>query len=350
MLGIDRQAARYTWTAAAILLLLAAVYLIRTTLFVFIVALLFAYLLTPLVNFLDRVLPASRTRTPALIVAYLIVTGVLIFAGFELGSRIVDQANSLIGRLNLLGRAVEPAPIIGEPTLVDRILGGIQSQIRQHSADIVSFLPRAGLKALSIAGDLVWVVVVPILSFFFLKDGRVMRETIVGLMDEGPRREVVEDVVKDMNVLLAQYMRALLVLSMFTLVFFSFYLSVTRVPYALLLAAIAAILEFIPMIGPFTAAVIIVLVAGFSGYEHLLFILIFLGVYRLFQDYVLSPRLLSEGMELHPLLVMFGVFAGGEIAGVPGSFLSVPILAMARILYLRLEKAHKAAELSRMSQ
>ena len=350
MLGIDRQAARYTWTAAAILLLLAAVYLIRTTLFVFIVALLFAYLLTPLVNFLDRVLPASRTRTPALIVAYLIVIGVVIFAGFELGSRIVDQADSLIGRLNLLGKGGEPAPLIGEPTLVDRILNGIQSQVRQHSADIVAFLPRAGLKALSIAGDLVWVVIVPILSFFFLKDGRVMREKILGLIDEGPRRDLAKDVVKDMNVLLAQYMRALLVLSMFTLVFFSFYLSVTRVPYALLLAAIAAILEFIPMIGPFTAAVIILLVAAFSGYEHLLFVLIFLGVYRLFQDYVLSPRLLSEGMELHPLLVMFGVFAGAEIGGIPGSFLSVPILAIARILYLRLEKAHRAAELSRLSQ
>jgi predicted PurR-regulated permease PerM len=349
MLGIDRQAARYTWTAAAILLLLATVYLIRTTLFVFIVALLFAYLLTPLVEFLDRFLPASRTRTPALIVAYVIVTGAVIFAGIELGSRIVAEAQNLIERVDLSGKAGEP-PVTGPQTLVDSILGGIQSQIRQHTADFVSFLPRAGLKALSIAGDLVWIIIVPILSFFFLKDGRVMREKILDLMDEGPRRNLVEDVVKDMNVLLAQYMRALLVLSLFTLVFFSFYLSVTRVPYALLLAAIAAILEFIPMIGPFTAAVTILLVAGFSGYPHLLFILIFLGVYRLFQDYVLSPHLLSEGMELHPLLVMFGVFAGGELGGIPGSFLSVPILAMARILYLRLEKAHKAAELARLSQ
>jgi predicted PurR-regulated permease PerM len=78
--------------------------------------------------------------------------------------------------------------------------------------------------------------------------------------------------------------------------------------------------------------------------------LIFLGVYRLFQDYVLSPRLLSEGMELHPLLVMFGVFAGAELGGVPGSFLSVPILALVRIIYLRLEKAHRSAELSRLTQ
>src|SRR5260370_9223241 len=212
-----------------------------------------------------------------------------------------------------------------------------------------AFVPKGGRKALFIAGDLVWVVIGPILSFFFLKDGRVMRQKILGLMDEGPRRDLVEDVVKDMNVLLAQYMRALLVLSLFTLVFFSFYLSVTRVPYALLLAAIAAVLEFIPMIGPFTAAVTILLVAGFSGYPHLLFILIFLGVYRLFQNYLLSPPLPSEVRWLHPLLLMFGVFAGGELGGIPGSFLSVPILAMARILYLRLEKAHKAAQLPRLA-
>src|SRR5260221_477952 len=119
MLGIDRQAARYTWTAAAILLLLAAVYLIRTTLFVFIVALLFAYLLTPLVDFLDRFLPASRTRTPALIVAYLLVTGAVIFAGVELGSRIVDQAQSLIERLKVIGKAGEPGLSSAQPEIVD---------------------------------------------------------------------------------------------------------------------------------------------------------------------------------------------------------------------------------------
>jgi predicted PurR-regulated permease PerM len=141
-------------------------------------------------------------------------------------------------------------------------------------------------------------------------------------------------------------MRALTVLSLFTLGFFSFYFSVTHVPYALLLAAVAGVLEFIPMVGPLTAAVTVLLVSGVSGYPHLLWILIFLGVYRLFQDYVLAPRLMSQGMELHPLLVMFGVFAGGELAGVAGTFLSVPVLAMIRILYKRLERVRHPAELT----
>jgi predicted PurR-regulated permease PerM len=69
MLGIDGRAARITWTVAVVLLLFPVVYLVRSTLFVFTLALLFAYLLAPLVNLLDRVLPASRTRTPALALA-----------------------------------------------------------------------------------------------------------------------------------------------------------------------------------------------------------------------------------------------------------------------------------------
>ena len=347
MLGFDRRAAQYTWTAAAILLLLVMLYRVRTTLFVFIIALLFAYLLSPLVDFLDRALPASRTRTPALIFAYLLLIGLLGFAAVGLGSRIADEANSLITRLPDLVSKAAPAPAPQSTT--DSLTESIQAQIRLHATDVIAYLPKAGLKVLAFAGNLVWIIIVPILGFFFLKDGHVMWQKLVELIDEGPRRALVEDIAQDVNVLLAQYMRALTILSLFTLTFFSFYLSVTRVPYALLLAAIAGMLEFIPMIGPLTAATAIVVVSLFSGYPHVLWILIFMGVYRLFQDYVLSPRLLSEGMELHPLLVMFGVFAGGEIGGIPGTFLSVPVLALVRILYTRLERAHREHELTKVS-
>jgi predicted PurR-regulated permease PerM len=345
MLGLARQAARYVWTAAVIVLLLVALYLIRTTLFVFIVALLLAYLLSPLVDMLQRVLPIVRTRTAALIVAYLILTGAIVFAAIEFGNRIVDEANSLMNRLPefINHAAAGPSPdAAGKQTVVGAVVSYAQAQIRQHANEVVGFLSRAGLRALSAAGDLVYIVIVPILSFFLLKDAGTMRETLLGLVTEGSSRRLAEDIARDIDVLLAQYMRALTVLSLFTLVFYSFYFSVTRVPYSLLLAAIAGILEFIPMVGPFTATVLVMAVAGFSGYPHWIWILVFLGLYRLFQDYVLSPRLMSEGMELHPLMVMFGVFAGGELGGVAGTFLSVPVLALLRILYLRLvtERRH----------
>ena len=56
----------------------------------------------------------------------------------------------------------------------------------------------------------------------------------------------------------------------------------------------------------------------------------------MFQDYVLAPRLMSEGVEVPPLLVILSVFAGERLGGVPGMFLSVPTIALVRIIYIRL--------------
>lgn len=110
------------------------------------------------------------------------------------------------------------------------------------------------------------------------------------------------------------------------------------VPYGILLAAIAFLLEFIPLLGPLLAAVAILMVAGLSGFPHLNCILVFLAVFRVFQDYVLSPHLLSQGAKLQPMLVIFGVLAGEQIAEIPGTFLSVPVLAILRIVYRQLKK------------
>jgi predicted PurR-regulated permease PerM len=137
-------------------------------------------------------------------------------------------------------------------------------------------------------------------------------------------------------VLLAQYMRALVLLGVVASLAYGLFFSIMRVPYGILLAAVAFPLEFIPMVGPLAGAVLVLLVAGLSGSHHLLGIIVFLVAFRFFQDYVVSPHLLSAGMKLHPLLVLFGILAGGSIAGIAGSFLSVPVIATLRIVYRQL--------------
>jgi predicted PurR-regulated permease PerM len=96
------------------------------------------------------------------------------------------------------------------------------------------------------------------------------------------------------------------------------------------------------MLGPVTSIALILVVAGFAGL-NLWPVIIFVVVFRMVQDYVISPHLMGHGVELHPLLVLFGVFAGAEIAGIAGTFLSVPVLALVRIVYLRIRKAHLEA-------
>ena len=143
-------------------------------------------------------------------------------------------------------------------------------------------------------------------------------------------------------------MRALVLLSAVAFTAYSIFFSVLGIHFAILLAALGAMLEFIPTLGPLTASAIILLVAAVTG-GHLLAIVIFIVAFRMFQDYVVSPHLMGQGVELHPLLVLFGVFAGAELAGVAGSFLSVPVLALARVLYRRVYQArreHQAAKLA----
>jgi len=339
LLGLDRNAARYTWTAVFIFLLVGLVYLIRETLFIFVVALLFAYLLWPLVRLLDRWLP-GRSKVPALALVYLTLVALLIAVGIAVGSRVVLQANSLAFRLpELLARFQPPAtPALSLPTepLKVTIVSTVQNQLAIHSRDILAMLSNAALGVISRAGNIIFAVLVPILSFFFLKDGRDMRSAVLGFVAEGSSRDTAERIAADLHVLLAQYMRALVLLGAVASLTYGIFFSLLGIPYGILLAAVAFPLEFIPMVGPLVENGIVLLVVGLSGSHHLLAVFLFLVAFRFFQDYVVSPQLLSAGMKLNPLLVIFGVLAGGSIAGVAGCFLSVPMLATLRIIYRQL--------------
>ena len=339
MLGLDRNAARYTWTAVFVLLMVGLLYRIRETLFIFVVALLFAYLLWPLVKLLDRRLP-GRSKALALTLVYLALVGFLIVIGFAIGLRVVQQANALAARLpELLTKFQPTTPPAGPPTaatIKSTVMATVQQQLARHSREILALLSNAALEVMSRAGNLIFVVLVPILSFFFLKDGHEIRNSLLGLSSGWARHDAVERIAGDLHVLLAQYMRALVSLGVVASVAYGIFFSIIGVPYGILLAAVAFPLEFIPMVGPLSGAVIVLLVAGLSGSHHLLWIFAFLVAFRFFQDYFVSPHLLSAGMKLHPLLIIFGVLAGGSIAGVAGSFLSVPVLATLRIVYRQL--------------
>lgn len=338
MLGLDRNAARYTWTAALVLLTLFAVYKIRQVLFLLIVAVLLSYLLYPVVTMLVRWLP-GRSRKPALAIVFLLVMALLGLAVAEIGSVAAEQASSLAQRapefLKNLKQQPTPSLPAAAQTLKQQALDQIANAVRQHYDEAVGYLPHLLMGVLAASSNLIYLVVVPILSFFLLKDSVLIRAQLMRAVPTEHKHEV-DEFMRDVHQLLLQYVRSLFFLGLATFTVFAIVLSLFGVSYGLLLAVIAFPLEFIPMVGPLIAAALILTVAAVSGYPHLLWIVLFLGVYRMFQDYVVAPRLMSEGVEVPPLLVILGVFAGERLGGVPGMFLSVPVIALMRIIYLRL--------------
>jgi predicted PurR-regulated permease PerM len=342
MLGLDLKVARYAWTVVLVILLIGLIYQLGHTLFVFTVALLFAYLLWPVVNFLDKRLP-GRSKVPSLTIVYLVLIAVLVVIGIEVGSRIVVQANDFgKGIPDFLKKLETPIAPGASQGIGMKIISEVQKQVTEHSRDLILPLSNAIISVVSHVEVILFIVLIPILSFFFLKDGRTMLSSLLDSVPEESNRGILKDIANDLHLLLAQYMRALVLLGLAASVAYGIFLSAIGLPYGLLLGAVAFPFEFVPIVGPLTSSVIILLVAGLSGFDHLLWIAIFLIIFRLFQDYVLSPKLLSSGTELHPLVVIFGVLAGGQIAGIAGTFLSVPIMATLRIVFRQVTKKRSA--------
>ena len=346
MLGLDRRTLEVAWTLFLFLLLLGTIYTVRHTLMIFTLALFVSQLLAPVVKFAERFVPRRVPRSVVLTLVYVALLAVLVAALIPVFSRIAEQAAVLASRLPGAIQQEDPLGHIPMPAWLEPLRPKINQIIRDRAGDleeqVLPLLSSAGSQVLSGIGNLLSVILIPILSFFFLKDGAAMQEAIVESVD-ARRRGLVDDIFSDLHVLLAQYIRSLVILAVAAFLFYLGFLSMAGVPYAILLAGIAAVLEFIPVVGPLIGAVVIVCVAAFAGYQHLLWIVLFLVLYRIFQDYVLNPYLMSAGVAIHPMLVLFGVLAGEQLAGIPGMFFSVPVIAGLRVILVRLRRRRRAA-------
>lgn len=336
MLLADSRTARALVTVLLFALGLGFLYVARATLIAFLFAIFFAYLMSPMVNRFEKLLH-GRVRAIALIYVLLLALVVVFFVVVgpivtREGARLGKSLPALLSNLS----SGQIAQQLGEEHGWNRKSTElVQSFLVSHSDDITEIAQRVGLRVADVAKQAWLFVVVPLLSIFFLKDGRSFSDFLLSTIQSRPQREFLENVLNDLNQMLAHFIRAQLSLAALTLLMYSVFLGLMRVPYALVLGTMGGVLEFIPVVGPLAAALVILTVALLISYKHWLILLIFLGIWRLLQDYVSSPRIMGESMELHPLAAIFGVMAGGEVAGILGIYLSIPVMASLRIVFRR---------------
>ncbi len=342
MLGIDARALRVAWTVFLFCFVLAVVYFIRETLILFAVSIFFAYMLAPIVTLVERVMPQRRNLALALV--YVLFIAILATVGFRLVSTIAEQATNLASRLPGLvtGGNLSKVPLPGflEPMRA-KVISLLTGEAVNIEHNVVPFIQRAGTGLLLGLTNILPLILVPILGFFLLKDARSIRKALIGSVDEQHERSLLEEILDDVHSLLSKYIQALVLIALAAFVAWLAFLSIMGYSYQFLLAGLAGIMEFIPVVGPAFALVTTLIVYAVTGSSGLLWIIVFWAFVRIFQDYVLSPFLMSSGIELHPLLVLFGVLAGEKIGGIPGAFFSVPVLAIVRAVLMRLRLANR---------
>jgi predicted PurR-regulated permease PerM len=332
----DSRTARVLVTVLLFALVLGFLYVARATLIAFLFAIFFAYLMGPLVTQLERLLK-GRGRAIAVIYTLLLALVVVFFVlvgpkATHEGARIGQSLPNLISKLS----SGELARQIGADHGWSKASTDfVQSFLITHQDDITQLAQHVGLRVADVAKQAWLFFVVPLLSIFFLKDGRLFSDFLLSAIQSRPQREFVENVLNDLNQMLAHFIRAQLILAGLTMVVYTVFFMLLRVPNPVALGVIGGSLEFIPVVGPLVAALLIISVALILSYQHWIVLLVFLGIWRLIQDYVSSPRIMGDSVELHPLAAIFGVMAGGEVAGILGVYLSIPVMAALRIVFRR---------------
>ncbi|MGZ4731742.1 MAG: AI-2E family transporter [Terriglobales bacterium] len=333
---VDSRTARVLVTVLLFALVLGFLYVARATLIAFLFAIFFAYLMSPLVAQLERMLK-GRGRAIAVIYTLLLVLVIVFFVlvGPKVtheGARLGQSLPTLMSKLSTGELARQIGADHGWSKASTEF---VQSFLISHQDDITQFAQRLGLRLADLAKQAWLFFIVPLLSIFFLKDGRMFSDFLLSTVQSRPQREFLQNVLNDLNQMLAHFIRAQLTLAALTMIVYTVFFEVMRVPNPVALGVFGGSLEFIPVVGPLVAAIAIMAVALVLSYPHWVVLLIFLGLWRLIQDYVSSPRIMGDSMELHPLAAIFGVMAGGEVAGILGVYLSIPVMAALRIVFRR---------------
>jgi predicted PurR-regulated permease PerM len=302
----------------------------------------FAYLVSPLVEFLKRQRTiGGRTiaipKIAAIALAYLVITAAIVFAVFiilpSLSYQFPEFAEQAKGYWKSLGDRTQeiikysrrlPAP------LVNTVNNAVPKVVEKVSATATEFASSA----LGYVVFIPWLILIPILAFFLLKDAESFRRSALLMLPRGRWRWRGDEFFQDINSTLAAYIRAQLTACLFIGIVCSIGFTLLGLPGALVMGVLAGVFEFVPLAGPLAIALLAGLLALFhAGPFNAFLVLLFLGVLRIIHDYFIYPRLIGQGIHLHPLAVIFAILAGEKLAGVAGIFLAIPVVAILTVSF-----------------
>jgi predicted PurR-regulated permease PerM len=334
------------------LLVVTLLWMARPVLVPFVLGLILAYLLLPLVHWLERHLPArfrdwGIARPLSIILTYLlfilIIAGIVAFVvpviGPQMGTFVerVPQYYEQLGDLVQEGRDWYDTNIPESwKATIEENLSEIAQGVLSQAKDSLFGMVRTVFSSI---GFLIGLVIVPFWLFYILQDESRVKSGIMEALHPELRPDV-RSLATLIDEVLSAYVRGQLLLCLFVGALATVSLLIIGVPFAPVLGLIAGILEVLPNIGPYLGAVPAILVALATNPVSAIWVAVAFFAIQLIENLVLVPRISGKSVKLHPALVMLVLVIGGQLAGFWGMLIAVPITAVLRdvflYLYLRL--------------
>ena len=333
----ERRTADILLTILFFAVVCAALYSARRVILIFVLSVFFAYLIDPVVKFLQRhSLFFRNLRGPAVVEVYLAFVILIAALGYAVAPGLARNTVKLVDEVPVLLDGLSTGDIAAE-------LGGeygwseqqefrFRAFLARHREDIQRLVRGVDRYLSSVAQVLGWLVLIPLLAIFFLRDGDHIADVLIRMFFPRDRRQGIRAVANELHIMLTGYIRAQVLLCGLSFVFYAAAMLVLRFPHAIALAIFGGLLEFIPAVGWMSTFAAITSV-GIVSHAHWIWMAVLLGIWRLVQDYFTSPRIIGRHLDVHPLATIFAVLVGGEIGGVVGVYLAVPLMASLGVIW-----------------
>src|SRR3954465_2495679 len=328
-----RLAADWSWRLLLFLGLAALVILVvgrlRSILIPVFLGLLLAALLAPVTSFLQRraKAPPALASAAAVLLLLLLLFGGLGLIATSAVKQVEELGPTLTNGVEQLRNQLQDGPLHLGSERVDALAKSVTDAL-SRSSPYTGPVGSGASAGVSFLGGFVLSLFV---LFFFLKDGRELRDWCVHHLPRSwrkPADRAADDVWQAMT----SYTRGAVAVAAFDGGFIGIGLLVLGIPLALSLALLPFLAAFVPIVGAVVAGAVAVLVAlAAKGFGTALIVLGLVLLVQQLEGNVLQPLIMRRAVELHPVVVVVSVAAGGAIAGIAGAALAVPIVAVVRV-------------------
>jgi predicted PurR-regulated permease PerM len=211
------------------------------------------------------------------------------------------------------------------------------------AATMLGYLSRSGFALL---GWIANIVLLPVLTFFFLRDWDLFVGRVAALVPRD-HADTVSRLSQESSAVLGAFLRGQLLVMLVLGVLYGIGLSLVGLNLGILIGIVAGVLTFVPYLGPATVILLggIAALVQYGDWQHLLGVLAVFSVGQVIESYWLTPKLVGDRIGLHPVAVIFAVLAGGQLFGFLGMLLALPVAAIANVL---LRYAHERYTHSRL--
>lgn len=334
-----------SWFKAVILLSAGYILLTVTSIYLpILVSLILAFILNPLVNYFCRLRlwrgGFGINRGFAVLLAFLCTTLLVAMVGtfvvlpfiHEFDKFIIELPAMVVKIQNISMDIEQRASLLEIPANVNGIIQQTVASAAAFSADLARRMLQA---ILGVATSIVQLVVVPVLTYYFLKDWLMLKEKIIVLFTVESRQRV-RTVIEEIALVISGYIRGQVLISIVIgiIVFSGMYL--LEIEYPLVLGLLAACTETIPIVGPIIGSVPAIMLAYLVSPALAFKVIIFYIIVHQLENHIVVPNIMGHTIALHPVVVIISLLIGGQLLGIIGMMLAVPAAAILKVLVRQL--------------